>query len=392
MAEDLMASFYVDACSLGILSSWYYIAYTILQIPVGTLMDRFKPRRMITFAAVACSLGALLFSSADSLYIAAIGRALIGAGSAFAFLSCLKLGTLWFPSHKLPFVVGMTLLLGTTGGVSAGYPMGWLVEVSGWRHAMWLVAFVGFALAALAWTVVRDKAPEALEEEILKSHGDGETHTSPPSLLTSIKEVMRKPQSWFIALYGFLMYVPLSGFIDQWGPHFFMSVYQFDKATAGFANSALFVGIGVGSPLFPFLCARLKAYKPTVFIAALGALVCLSAVFYLPALPFWPLIFLLFLTGFFLGGQFLAFSMTCALNPLSASATASGFHNMICMLSGVIFQPFIGYLLDYSWKGGYINGVRTYTNSDYTLSLSSISVSLALACLVVFFIEEKYSK
>ncbi len=392
MAEDLMADFQVDACALGTLTGCYYYAYALLQIPVGTLMDRFKPRRMLTFAAVFCSLGALLFSSADSLFIAAIGRALIGAGSAFAFLSCLKLGTLWFPSHYLPLVVGLTLLLGTAGGVSAGYPMGWLVEVSGWRHSLWLVAFIGFAIAVLGWSVIRDNAPPALEKEILKSHGDEPHHTSPPNLLRSVLEVIRNPQSWFIALYGFLMYVPLSGFTDQWGPHFFMSVHHFDKATAGATNSALLVGIGVGAPLFPFLCKRLKAYKPTVFTAAFGALVCLSAVFFLPALPFWLVITLLFLAGVFLGGQFLAFSMTCALNPLSASATAGGFHNMLCMLSGVIFQPLIGWLLDYKWSGSYINGIRTYTTSDYNLALSSISISLVMACLIVFLIEEKYSK
>jgi len=392
MAEDLMTSFNVDACALGTLTAFYYYAYAALQIPVGTLMDRFKPRRMITFAAISCSLGALLFSSANSLHVAAIGRALIGGGSAFAFLSCLKLGTLWFPSKKLPLVVGMTLLLGTMGGVSAGYPMGWLVEVSGWRHSMWLVAIAGFAIAALGWAIIRDKAPEHLEKEILKSHGDNETHTPQGGLLTSIIEVIGKPQSWFIALYGFLMYIPLAGFTDQWGPHFFMSIYKLDKSTAGAVNSALLVGIGLGAPLFPFLCERLRAYKPTVFISALGALVCLSTVFYGTVLPFWLLITLLFLAGLFLGGQFLAFSMTCALNPLSASATAGGFHNMICMLSGVIFQPFIGWLLDYNWQGSYENGIRIYTRSDYAFALSPITLSLFFACLVILTIKEKYSK
>ena len=390
MAEDLMASFNVDACALGILTACYYNAYTVLQIPVGTLMDRFKPRRMLTFAAVTCGLGALLFSSADSLYIAAIGRTMIGAGSAFAFLSCLKLGTLWFPPHKLPFVVGMTLLLGTTGGISAGYPMGWLVEISDWRYAMWLVAFGGFALAILAWTVVRDKAPQDLEQAILKSHGEDRVLHPQAGILTSIIEVTRKPQSWFIALYGFFMYAPLSGFIDQWGPSFFMASYGFDKATAGAVNSALLIGIGIGSPLFPFLCKYFKAYKPSVFIAAFGALICLSTVFYIPALPFWLLITLLLTGGFFLGGQFLAFSMTCALNPLSASGTAGGFHNMLCMLSGDIFQPFIGWLLDHAWQGSYVNGVRIYTNYDYTFAFSSISISLVLACIIIMFIEEKY--
>ena len=390
MADDLMETFQVDACSLGTLTGFYYYAYAVLQIPVGTLMDRFKPRRMLTFAAIICGLGALVFSSADSLSIAAFGRTIIGVGSAFAFLSCLKLGTLWFPPQKLPLVIGLTLLLGTIGGVSAGYPMGWLVEASGWRHSMWLVAFAGFLLAVLGWIIIRDKAPPILEEAILKSHNDNDSIVQ-HGLLTSIIEVIRKPQSWFIAIYGAFMYLPLSGFADIWGPPFLMSVYQLDKATAGGITSALYVGIGVGSPLFPLLCTRFRAYKPSVFIAALGALVLLSSVFYIPFLPLWLLTTLLFLAGVFLGGQFLGFSMTCALNPLSASATAGGFHNMLCMLSGVIFQPFIGYLLDSHWQGEYINGIRVYTSSDYTWALSSISISLGLACFVVFFIKEKYS-
>lgn len=390
MADDLMASFQVDACALGILTAFYYNTYTALQIPIGTLMDRLKPRRMLTTAIVLCSIGTLIFSSAETIYIAAFGRALIGAGSAVAFLSCLKLGTLWFPSHKLPMVVGMTLLLGTIGAISAGLPMAWLVQTAGWRHAMWFVAFIGFGLALLGWFVVRDKAPPHLEEEILKSHGDDENHTPNVGILTSIVEVTRKPQSWLIALYGICMYVPLAGFADLWGPHFLMSVYKFDKATAGGVSSAMYWGLGIGAPLFPLLCERIQSYKITVFIAAFGAALFLSAVFFLPLLPFWMLILFLFLAGLFLGGQFLAFSMTCALNPLSASATAGGFHNMICMLSGVIFQPFIGKLLDYHWHGQYINGIRTYTAVDYAFALSSISISLVLACFVVFLIKEKY--
>lgn len=392
MAEDLMAAFHVDGCALGTLTGFYYYAYSSLQIPVGALMDLYKPRRLLTFAAVLCSLGALVFSSADSLYVAAFGRAMIGAGSAFAFLSCLKLGTLWFPSHQLPFVVGLTLLLGTTGGVSAGYPMGWLVEIAGWREAMWYIAFGGFAIAFVAWTVVRDKAPDHLEEEILKSHGDGESYQPPSNLFKNIIEVAHKPQSWLIALYGGFMYLPLSGFADLWGPPFLMSVYHLDKSTAGGVVSAMYVGIGVGAPLFPFLSKWLKAYKLPVFIGAFGAMTFLSLVFYIPNLQPWSLATLLFIAGLFLGAQFLAFSMTCALNPLSASGTAGGFHNMVCMLSGVIFQPLIGWLLGRNWKGGFANGAPIYDKSDYVFALSSISICLALACLVVFFIKEQYSK
>jgi len=39
---------------------------------------------------------------------------------------------------------------------------------------------------------------------------DREAHLPQSGLLTSIIEVIRKPQSWLIAVYGLLMYVPLS--------------------------------------------------------------------------------------------------------------------------------------------------------------------------------------
>lgn len=329
MADDLMAAFQIDACTLGILTGCYYYTYSAFQLPGGALMDTFKPRRVLTVATIICSTGTLLFSMADSLYIAAFGRALIGAGSAMGFLSCFKIGSLWFPSHRLPLIVGLTVLLGTIGGVSAGYPLAWLLSIYGWRHTLCLISFLGFALAILAWMVVRDTPPEDLEKEILKSHGETQIHLPQTTLWASIMEVLRKPQSWLIGMYGFLMYIPLSGVTDIWGPPFLMTSYNLDKSMAGAINSALYIGLGLGSTSFPFLCNHIKAYKPTVFISAFGSLVMLSAVYYVSDMPLWLLTSCLFLAGFFLGGQFLAFSMTSALNPLSASGTAGGFHNMI---------------------------------------------------------------
>lgn len=392
MANDLMAAFQVDGCSLGILLGFYYNTYSLLQVPAGSLMDYFKPRRVVTIAAIVCGLGTLLFSMADSLYVAAIGRALIGAGSAMAFLSCLKIGTLWFPSQRLKLIVGITVALGTIGGMSAGKPLAWLVNAYGWRHALWVLALMGFALAVLGWFIVRDTPPDELEQEVLKSHGDTDIHLPQSGLLTSIVEVIRKPQSWLIALYGCLMYVPLSGFTDVWGTPYLMTTYQLDNQDAAFVNTALLAGLGLGAPLFSIFCDFLKSYRQTILISAIGSLFFFSLTIYVPDMPIWALMGCLIITGLFLAGQFLGFAMTCAINPLSASGTAGGFQNMICMLSGVIFVPLIGWLLDYAWQGGLEGGVRLYTASNFTLALSSIPACLALACVIVFLIEEKYPR
>ena len=390
MADDLMASFHIDAYTLGIISGFYYYTYAGFQVPGGTFLDRFKPRRILTVAIVFCSSGTLLFSLAESIYLAAFARALVGAGSALGFISCFKIGSLWFPLHKLSLIVGLTLTLGTIGAVSAGYPLAWLLSICGWRYSLLFLSFAGFILAVVSWIIVRDTPPTELIEEVLKSHKDVEVQTGTPSLVGNILEVIRKPQSWWIAFYGFLMYIPLSGVSDIWGPPFLISAYGLDKMTAGAINSALYVGLGIGSPFFSYVCNLLKAYKPTIFISALGAFIMLSVVYYIPDMPLWLLTTCLFLAGLSLGGQFLAFSMASAINPLSAAGTAAGFQNMICMLSGVLFQPFLGWLLDLSWKGNSFNGVRTYTISEYTFAFTPIIICLLLACVSIVPIKEKY--
>lgn len=390
MADDLMAAFHIDACTLGIVSGFYYYTYSGFQIPGGTLLDKFKPRRVLAVAIILCSSGTLLFSFAESIYVASFSRAIIGAGSALGFISCFKIGSLWFPAHRLSLIVGLTLTLGTLGAVSAGYPLAWLLSIYGWRHSLFLLACAGIVLAIISWIVVKDTPPKELKAEVLKSHGGADAHTYPSSLLGNIIEVIRKPQSWLIAFYGFLMYIPLSGVSDMWGPTFLISAYGVDKMTAGFINSALYIGLGIGSPFFSYLCNFLKSYKLTILISALGALLMLSAVYYIPGMPLWLLTTCLFLAGFSLGGQFLAFSMAGAINPLSAAGTAAGFQNMICMLSGVLFQPFLGWLLDLSWKGNLLNGIRVYTASEYTFAFTPIIVCLFLACLCIIPIKEKY--
>ena len=52
MVEDLMREFAVTAAVLGHLSAFYFYAYAGLQIPLGVLLDRLGPRRVMTASAL----------------------------------------------------------------------------------------------------------------------------------------------------------------------------------------------------------------------------------------------------------------------------------------------------------------------------------------------------
>ncbi len=89
-------------------------------------------------------------------------------------------------------------------------------------------------------------------------------------------------------------------------------------------------------------------------------------------------------------GQFVAFGGVADINLRSRTAAASGTHNMLCMLSGVILQPLIGYFLRLSSGGKIINGEYVYSTQDFHIALGVIPVCMCLAVLVVFFIREIY--
>jgi hypothetical protein len=97
---------------------------------------------------------------------------------------------------------------------------------------------------------------------------------------------------------------------------------------------------------------------------------------------------LLFIVGVMIGGQFLSFSLTCAHMPVHFSGVTIGITNMITMLSGVIFQPVIGAVLDRLWKGEMLDGVRVFEASDYRVALLFVPACIVVAFVISLFLKE----
>src|SRR4249919_2446784 len=96
MVEELMRDFSVGAAVLGNLSAAYFYGYAGMQIPVGILLDRFGPRRLMTVAAFVCAAGCVLFATGETLTAATAGRILIGASAAFSLVGAMAVAGQWF--------------------------------------------------------------------------------------------------------------------------------------------------------------------------------------------------------------------------------------------------------------------------------------------------------
>ncbi len=380
MMHDLMSTFAIDAATVGSVAAFYYYAYAGLQIPVGVLLDKFGPRRILLVATLLCALGGLIFTAAEGLAWLKLGRFLMGAGSAFAFAGTMKTATIWFRGDKMSIITGLTVTLGTSGGISAGYPLAFLIGLWGWRQALNAFVIAGFALALVLWLVVRDRAPYTQDEPTLTQGWS--------DVWQGFLDVVSKPALWALAVYGACMYVPLSAFADTWGASFLSKMLNIDMAQASGISSMIYIGMAVGGALSGAFTNYTGSHKITMLTAAIFTGALFSIVVFVPNLTIASVTTLLFLVGFFCSGHFMSFVSACTLTTKRTNATAVGFVNMVTMTSGVVFQPLIGHLLDSRWTGAMEGNMRLYSFADYQFAVAAIPLSLVLGLILALFLKK----
>jgi len=377
MTSDLMATFHISATDLGNLAASYFYAYLLLQIPAGLLVDRFGPRKITTAAIFLCGLGTWIFSSAETLTFATIGRFLSGAGAAFAAISCLKLIGNWFPKNQFSLMAGLMMTVGMLGAVSGQAPLANFIEMMNWRSALEWIALFGIGFAALFFLIVRD--------------GNREKVSIPKdfSVVRGLSEILRNPQGWLLSIYSGLAFAPVSIFGGLWGVPFMIQNYGISQISAANLVSLIFIGFAIGAPLAGFASDRLGHRKPVMIWGIVSALLSITAVLYLPLSIVW-LSTLLFLFGASISCFLLCFTMIREINTPILAATSVGFMNAFDALFGALSDPLTGKFLDMGWRGEFINGARLFPIEVYKLALFTLPAFLLISLVLLIFIKETH--
>lgn len=382
MTRSLMYDFNIGAATLGVVASFYYYSYTIMQIPVGLLYDRFSARWLITCAALICSIGAFAFAFTHHLVWAALGRFLMGFGSAFAFVGVLVVAARWFPPRYFAFLVGVAQFLAALGALLGELPIAWLLETMTWRVVMVLFAMNGLFLTLLCFAIVRD-APYNNRHIPLKH-----------DLKRELKEIVRSSQTWWVALYAFCGWGPMAVFAALWGVPYLVARFQVPTTYAALAMALVWIGVGGMSPILGWFSDKLGRRCLLLRWTSLVGLICGVILFYVPWINFITSFILLFGIGFAASGQILTFALVKDNNRTTTTGTAIGLNNMAVVAGGAIFQPLVGLLLHMFWehKTDYY-GVPIYSVGNYHIGLSIVPICFFVGLIVSsFFIKETYCR
>ena len=378
---DLMRTYGLGGAALGNLVAFYYYAYTPMQLPVGVLMDRYGPRLLLTVAALCCAIGSFLFAATQDIWVAEIGRFMVGFGSAFAFVGVLKLAAIWLPADRFAMVVGLATTLGMVGAMIGENALTYLVRAFGWQNTTFGSAIFGLILAFIIWIIVRNTKKET-EQELHYKKIDMKI------IFRDLGTALKTRQVWLAGIVGGLLYIPTSVFAELWGIPYLEQARGFSSYQAAAAVSMIFLGWAVGGPIIGFISDRLHQRRSPIIIGSLLAALLIGLLLLTPSIPI-NIVFVIFLLfGIFSSVENITFAIARESCAAEIAGSAVAINNMLVMFGGMLLQPIVGQLLDTHWQGTLKNGHRVFSNLNYQHALLLMPVGLFLAAIITCFIRK----
>jgi MFS family permease len=359
----------LSALEAGLISSAFYYVYTSMQIPVGILFDKKSPRLLLTANILLCSLGCLFFAQSQNLIQLIIGRLVIGAGSAFAFVGLSHLLRQHFPLKHFGFLIGLSETLGFLATMLGIISMGSLINQMGWRTFINGAALVGLLISYFSWQYIPNNALESSQLIIPRQQ---------------LFKILKNGKAWINGAFVGLSFTVITVFGAMWAVPFIQTKLKCSIQKASLIDAMIFLGAALSCPLFGKLGSLCKRRRPLLLSSCLSTALLLLAVIYMPVNRADLLALLMFGIGVCCGAYMLAYSIANELSPPDSLSTCTGFTNTLAMLTAPLIQPLIGFLLDLKSSPGQI-----YSLMDYQQALLILPIALFVAGGLVFLLPEK---
>jgi MFS family permease len=328
MIDGIMEQFQIGAAAFGQFSGMYYIGYSLMHLPIGILLDRFGPKKIMPACIFLTVIGLLPLIFAKHWIYPIAGRVLIGMGSSAAILGVFKIVRMTFAEGRFSRMLSFSVTIGLLGAIYGGGPVSLMLEKLGYHAVVQTFAVAGIALAIFTYWIV----PEIKVE-------------SQRSVISNIKEVLGQRRVIWTCIFAGLMVGPLEGFADVWGTVFFKQAYGFDGTVAASLPSMIFIGMCFGAPILSFIAEKARSYLLTI----IGAGIAMASCFFL--------LIAAHLQAAVISIGFLLVGMCCAYQILAiykastyvreeVAGLTTAIANMIIMIFGYAFHTLIGNIVN----------------------------------------------
>ena len=218
LAPQLVTSLALTPGELGLLTSAFFFAFALVQLPVGIALDRWGPAKVQLPMLIVAAVGALAFSGGHNFTELLVARAVIGLGVGGCFMSAVKAISTWIAPSRMPSVQGYLIAVGGLGAASATLPVRLALHYTDWRGL-----FIGLAVAAVTTgLLIRMLAPPQ----------PAPARRGP--VLAAMREVYRHPAFREVATLVLIPHTVFFGMQGLWISRWLTDVARFSDEAVGY--------------------------------------------------------------------------------------------------------------------------------------------------------------
>ncbi len=369
MIDDIMQQFHMDAAVFGQFSGAYYIGYSLIHLPMGVVLDRYGPKRVIPCCILLTVIGLLPLIFAENWIYPIFGRALTGIGSSAAILGTFKIIRMTFNEKQFTRMLSFSVSIGLLGAIYGGEPLNYMCNALGYKVVIQILAGVGVILAVMTYLIV--PKGESKNQKTRQS-----------TVISDIKTVFTNRKVMAVCFFASLMVGCLEGFPDVWASDFLKLAYGFGEGVSSTLPSMIFVGMCFGAPILSLIAEKTGQYIGSIigagvimlmiFIALLAGLLTINSM----------------TVGFILIGvccayQILAIYKASTYVPENLVGLTTATANMIIMSFGYVFHACIGFVIDT------FGGIHNVSAFVYGMSVIPTALGMGIMGFIILAYVEK---
>jgi sugar phosphate permease len=379
-APQIKDVFHLSPVELGLLFSAFAWSYSLLQIPVGMVLDRFGPTRVGRWGAFLWGLASIITAFSSGFAGIFVARILLGVAEAPAFPVSSKATGYWFPRNERGLATAIFDAAAKFSNV-IGVPLVAVTVVSfGWRWGFALTATLSFLYFIAFYVLYRDPSADRklskAEYDYIQRGGAAPEGPADAGAINMLGYLLTKSKVWGLtigfAAYGYTFYLFLT-----WLPGYLVeSMHMSILKSAGFAAIpwafATLTDLFVGGWLIDHLVSRgkdeSKVRKTVLIVGMTFGLAVFGATQTVD--PAWAIFWISIALGGLASAAPVGWSLPSLIAPKGGAGTIGGIMNFANNLMGAA-APIV--------TGMIVGATASFTNAFF---VAGVILVIGIVCFV----------
>lgn len=375
LVMDITNYFHASASQAGFMLSSYYILYAMMQVPAGAVVSRFGPKFTFIMGHVFFALSSLILIFAPNLYMAFLGRILMGLSLGCHYVSFAKATDQNIPAIYFGRFIALQELLVVIFQIVFNLSLASVANIQ-WQSVIIILSVTSMTLAIFFIFAMKP----------IDKKGEHERLISLMQIKLIVGQILKDKDLMYKTLIASCLFSFLTIIYGTWWPTFLVAARNVSIGHALVSNQVLAFGMVFGMA-YLLSSSNINNTKNILISYGVASAVCLLVLLWWPTMPEYLVNIFMLLMGFFSSAYCLGFTELG--NKPYPKAVSVGFVNGAMLMIAPIIQTMIAGVSElFHWY--YVMPNTSVSLVEYQLDLTILPI-IQLIILVLYVLNIKRS-